>query len=357
MPRLWTYLIKKFLFQFSFTLFGIICFLIVIRFNSIAGFATSGTDFWLILNFVGLLIPYVLPFAIPISALNASLLLSRKLSQEKQFTALRSGGLSLKFVFLPLVCIFVVLSMVNFFTAGTLAPLSKIKSKALVYDTTLEHPLFITQKSCPIKIKALYTDVGKMSSKDSAHDLVLAFKNKKNERLSLLVADKLSVKNGILKGKNLAIISSLKSTNPSLQDDLVIENEAFMTTSTQVVDALLYKDEAVDGVDYMDFFQLLGNLHKKAYYKTEIYKRLNIALAPLSFGLLGLCFGLSISRQSSNLSLATAIGLATIFMITVVSSKSIRSQSLFCLMLFAGVQSLLFIASYLKLRRVERGLG
>jgi lipopolysaccharide export system permease protein len=357
MPKLWSYLIKKFFTHFAFTFIGIIIFLIVIRFSSIAGFATSGTDLSLIFKFIGFLIPYVIPLAIPISVLNATLLISRKLSLEKQFTALRSGGLSLKKIFTPLIIVFSFLTVLNFFNTGTLAPYSKLKSKTLIYETTVKHPLFITQKACPLKIKSLYTDVGKMSSKDCAQDLIVAFKNKKNQRLSLMVADKLFVKKENLSGKNIGIISSLKSKNTDLQDDLVIENEAFMTTSTHVIDVLLNKKEAQDGVDYLDFFQLIKNWNTKNYYKSELYKRLNLSLAPLTFGILGLCFGLNISRKSSSLSLAIAIGLATLFMVTNISSKSYRSQPELCMILYLASHLIVIFASFIKLKRIEKGLG
>lgn len=355
MPKIWIYLSKKFLSQFFLTLLGIIAFLIVIKFNAIAGFATSGTDFMLIINFVALLVPYVLPFAIPISALNAGILLSRRLSSEKQFTALRSGGLSFKAIFCPIFFILLVFCGLNLFTAGTLAPMSKVRSKSLVYDTTLNHPLFITQKACPIKIRALYTDVGKTSSKDTANDLVLIFKNKKTERLGLIMADKVSVKHTELKGKNLAIITSLKAQEADLADDLIIENESFMKTSTQVVDALLNKEEAVDGADYFDLFHLIKNFKKKTYYKSEFFKRLSMALAPLSFGLVGLAFGLNISRNSSARSLAYALLLATLFMVSIVVGKSIRSNFSMVLPLFVSVHLIMIAASIFKIRRIERG--
>ncbi len=356
MPKLWTYLIKKFFVQFLFSLIGIIIFLIVIRFNAIAGFATSGTDFILIIKFIGLLIPYVLPLAIPISTLNAALLVSRRLCQEKHLTTIRSGSVSIFSIFTPLILVFTLLGAVNFFTAATLAPLSKVKSKALVYDTTIEHPLFITQSSCPIKIRKMYTDVGKNSSKDSAYDLLMAFKNTKNERISLLIADRLYVKKGLLKGKNLAIISSVKSSNKDLQDDLLIENDAFMSTDTHVVDALLYVDDSVKGVEYLDFFQLIKKLDDKPFFKTELFQHLNLTLAPLSFGLLGLCFGLSISRKTNNKSLFIAISLATLFIVTIISIKSLRNLPYLTLAIYAGVHMLLFLMSFLKLKRIEKGI-
>ena len=225
MPRLWTYLIKKFFSTFAITLSGIILFLIVIRFSSIAGFSTSGSGIFLILKFISLIIPYVLPYAVPISCLNAAIFVSKKLSQEKQITALRSSGYSIWQIFSPILTCLIFISALNFMVTGTIAPKAKVLSKSLVYDTTLKHPLFITQKACPIKIRSLYTDVGRMQSGDAAEDLLLVFKNKSKGRLSLIVADKLSVKDGVLKGKNLAFISSMEGQNKAFQDDLIIENE------------------------------------------------------------------------------------------------------------------------------------
>jgi len=355
MPRLWSYLIRKFFLSFSFTLSGILIFLVITRFHEIASFSTSGTGLWLVLKFMGLQVSYILPFALPIATLNASLLLSRKLSHEKQYTALRSGGLSLKNIFTPLVLVFLFLTSLNFFITGTIAPLSKLKSKTLIYDTTLQHPLFITQKACPIKLPTLYTDIGKMTSGDSAEDLLLVFKNKKNQRLSLIVADKLSVKNGILKGKNLAIISSLHSNALNQRDDLVIENESHMSTSTQIVDVLLQKDEVVQGVDYLDFIQLLKNLFQKPSYLTELYKRLNLTFAPFSFGILGLAFGLHISRKNSIHSLLIALGLATFFLIAYISAKSIKAQPWACLAIFASSHIAILVSAWIKISTIQKG--
>lgn len=357
MPTLWAYLIKKFTTQFLFVLIGIIGFLIVIRFNTIAGFATSGSDISLILVFVALIIPHVLPFAFPISALTAALIVSRKMSQEKHFSALRATGLSFKTIFIPLILILSTLSIVNLFVSGTLAPISKIKTKSLIYNVTLKHPLFITQKACPLKIRSLYTDIGKASSKETAYDLIMAFKNKKNERLSLIVADKLSAKDGQLKGKNLAFISSLKSSNTESQDDLIIENEAFMTTSANVVDALLYKDEAVDGVDYMDLLQLIKNLDKKIYYPNELLKRVTIALAPLTFGILGLSFGISISRTRSNWAIFWAILMAAFFLMSYVIGRSYRYHPERSLIIFTLSHLILLSVSFIRIRRIQRGQG
>lgn len=357
MPILWVHLIKKFFIQFLFVLIGMIGFLLVIRFNSIAGFATSGSDISLILVFIALIIPHILPFAFPISALSAALIISRKLSNEKHYTALRASGLSFNMIFTPLVFCLLTLSILNLFISGSLAPFSKIKSKTLIYDVTLKHPLFITQKACPLKMRSLYTDTGKDSSKETAYDLILAFKNKKNQRLSLILADKLSAKNGQLKGKNLTFISSIKSQNENMQDDLIIENEALMTTNSNVVDTLLNKEEAVDGVDYMDFFQILKNFNKKLYFPNELYKRLTISLAPFTFGILGLCFGINISRKASNLSLLYAIVLGAIFMITYVVGRSFRHQPWLSLIIFASSHLILLGFSMLKLRIALRGKG
>lgn len=357
MPILWVHLIKKFFIQFLSVLIGMIIFLLVIRFNTIAGFATSGSDISLIIAFIALIIPHILPFALPISTLSAAIIISRKLSFEKHYAALRASGLSFNTIFKPLVLCFLTLSIFNLFISGTLAPFSKIKSKSLIYDVTLKHPLFITQKACPLKMRSLYTDTGKNSSKETAYDLILAFKNKKNERLSLILADKLSAKNGQLKGKNLAFISSIKSRDENIPDDLIIENEAFMTTSSNVVDALLNKEEVVDGVDYMDFFQILKNFNKKLYYPHELYKRLTMAMAPLTFGILGLCFGINISRKASHLSLLYAVFLGAIFMITYVVGRSFRHQPWVSLSIFIASHLLLIGFSMLKLQAALRGKG
>jgi lipopolysaccharide export system permease protein len=355
MPRLWIYLIKKFFSTFAITLSGIISFLIVIRFSSIAGFSTSGSGILLILKFISLIIPYVLPYAIPISCLNAAIFVSRKLSQEKQITALRASGFSIWQIFSPIFVCLVFISGMNFFITGSLAPKSKVLSKSLIYDTTLKHPLFITQKACPIKIKSLYTDVGRMQSGDSAEDLLLVFKNKSKNRLSLIIADKLSVKEGVLKGKNLAFISSMQGVNTGMQDDLMIENENYMKTGAEVVDVLLNKDDAVDGTDYMDFFYLLKNLGKKKHFLSEVFRRLYMTISPAILGFLGLCFGLNISRLQSIKSVFIAVLLATLFIVTLVTSRSFRSDAFTCLLFYSITHLIILSGSLIKLYTIQKG--
>ena len=128
-----------------------------------------------------------------------------------------------------------------------------------------------------------------------------------------------------------------------------------MKTNTQVVDALLNKEEAVDGADYYDIFQLLKCFDKKAYYKSELFKRLSMALAPLSFGLVGLAFGLNISRTKSAKSIAYGVMLATIYMVSVVVGKSLRSNFMTVLYLYTSVHAIMMCASLFKIKRIERG--
>jgi lipopolysaccharide export LptBFGC system permease protein LptF len=147
----------------------------------------------------------------------------------------------------------------------------------------------------------------------------------------------------------------MEGQNKNIQDDLIIENENYMKTGSEVVDVLLNKDDAVDGTDYMDFFYLLKNLGKKKHFLSEIYRRLYMTLSPFVLGFLGLCFGLNIARLQSIKSTLIAVLLATLFIVTLVASRSFRSNAPLCLLIYSSTHLVILLGSLFKLHTIQRG--
>ena len=96
--------------------------LLVLRFQEIARFATSGASIKSVALFTLLQIPYILPIAIPVSCLIAALLLFQSLSLGQELTALRTSGFGLKAIATPILFAGFFLTLVNFTVTSEMAP-------------------------------------------------------------------------------------------------------------------------------------------------------------------------------------------------------------------------------------------
>ena len=142
MPILWRYLLRNYFQVFFLCVSAFISVLLVLRFQEIARFITSEASFAKVVLFSLYQIPYILPIAIPISCLISSLLLFQKLSHYQEITALRTIGLSLQKIVIPILASGFLLVLFNAMIAFELAPICRSKARMLIYETVTSNPLF-----------------------------------------------------------------------------------------------------------------------------------------------------------------------------------------------------------------------
>lgn len=93
--------------------------------------ASPRTTVGLLFQALGLLVPFVLSFALPIGMLTASLLTFGRLSADQELTAIRAGGISLASAIVPIVALSLVLCGVCFWFIGDVGPRSRVAFKEL----------------------------------------------------------------------------------------------------------------------------------------------------------------------------------------------------------------------------------
>ncbi len=364
MPILWRYLLRSYFQVFLLCICGFIGILLVTRFRDIASFATTGAGWSSVGLFTLYQIPYILPIAIPISGLIASILLMQRLSHSHELTAFRASGLKVNAIIFPLLMSAAFLSLVNFTVVSELGPICKARAKHLIYEIAMVNPLSFFQKDSPIKIKDTYVDIKTLHAGKRAEDVVLVLRNLSNGRLGLMTAKELWLEEDSLLGKEVTFISSLDPKREEGFDHLIIENQAFMSTKASNLSHLMETADLELHYDYLPLRLILAKIflhpHKSGYTmgkgELEIIRRLTLSLAAFSFTLIGIAFGMEISRNRSKNGLFWAIGLAAFFMICFIGAKSFRHAHAIAALLYLLPHPIVLLFSIRAFKRVSRGV-
>ncbi len=303
--------------------------------------------------------PFILPMAIPISALIASLLLFQRLSQTGELTALRASGISLKNILAPLLFASLLLSVLNFSISSEIAPYCKRASKTLLYRETSQNPLLLLQRQQLVKLKNAYLKIDVEEDGKIAKNVNLIAYNESNQRLSLFSAKELRMLGEELHGNDLAIISHLHSEKEEIFDPLVIENQACMLTDAPALSSALKKNRPNLEVSSLNLRMLRAAIEdgqgKGGAARVEIFRRLSLSLAVFSFTLLGCAFGITTGRNPSKKGLLCAIVLALAILLTYLLGKELKKYLLLALLTFLLPHPLIWVASSLRLRRISKG--
>lgn len=375
MPLFGRYLLKNYLKMLLLSAFAFIAILLVSKVQEIAQFASMGASPSFIARFILHQIPYILPIALPICSLISATLLFQSLSQAHELTALRTGGIPLSHILLPLLIIASLFSIGNFYLTSEVASSSHQATRKMVYDLTSTNPLLLLQNNKMAKLKGAYVQMHPLEKGTSATELVIALIHPKNQRVSLCLAKKLEMKEGELIGKDVSLIGT--DSLPLLGfDHLVIDNQKvassigtdlafllrnkgwsiandYLKFSMLRIRAASFLQEAVNEVSTEKRERALYN-YKKC--QSEMIRRLSMGLNFFTFTLMGIAFGIKISRNQSKRAFVIIFILTIFSLISFFIAKSFQHLFLLSMMLFLLPHLILNAASLLTLWRVNRGV-
>ncbi len=122
------YLLKTFLTTFT-TVFVILFFIFILQtvWLFIAELAGKDLDFILILKFLTFSMPRIVPLVLPLSILLASIMTFGSLSENYEFAAMKSAGISLQRAMKSLIVFIILLSFVAFWFANNVIPYAEYK--------------------------------------------------------------------------------------------------------------------------------------------------------------------------------------------------------------------------------------
>jgi len=365
MPRLWRYFIKSYFQVFFLCVGSFISILLVTRFQDIARFAATGAPKGYTLLFVLYQIPFILPLAIPISCLMGAMILFQRMSRSHELTAMRSAGIGLFPIAYPLILCGAVISLLNFTVVSEMGPKCRALSKGLAYHMTAINPLCLLQKETLIKLKNTHVDMDVLKSGKYAENAVLVMRNYTNQRLGVMLAKELFLEGSELVGKNITFISSIPPKNAEGYDHLVIENQSEMHTHAQELSQYLRGSDWNFNDNYLPMRALLAKHTEKGRplwdingrTLQELGRRFCLGLAPLTFTLIGVAFGMEVGRERRKRGLLAATALSATFLLFFIAAKSMKHSSLPALICYLLPHPLIALFCIFGFRRVAKGVS
>lgn len=381
MPILWRYLINYFLKIAIICVLSFIAILLTMRLDEIAHFAALGAPLNYLLIFTLNQIPYILPIALPLSCLIASLLLIQRLSNTHELTALRASGFSLLDILAPILLTAAFLSIGNFWVTSELATQSHLQTNLLKSELRSINPLLLLHNKHLMRLKGFYFEaLGASHVGESASNVVLAIPNKHQERLNLMIAQQLKADPSIFIGQGVTLITGAASDQEEDFDHLLVENMGKSVTHVQDFSNLLQKKVWTINNDYLQMPLLLARIQElrkllnEAQLKTEnkiqiktlktqlnrshseIMKRFSIAIAVFSFTFMGAVLGINIRRKRHYYSYYLAITLTTIYLISFFIAKGVDEHRWLSTTLYFTPHLLIIFVSIVLLRRISKGI-
>ena len=122
------YLLKTFLITFT-TVFVILFFIFILQtvWLFISEIAGKGLDFIMIMKFLLFAMPRLIPLVLPLSVLLASIMTFGSLSENYEFAAMKSSGISFQRTLRSTTAFIILLSAISFFFANNVIPYAEYK--------------------------------------------------------------------------------------------------------------------------------------------------------------------------------------------------------------------------------------
>lgn len=378
MPTLWRYFLWQYSKVFGLSLFGFLIILLSTRLEDFARFVTLGANLSAIILYVLFQIPYVMQIALPISSLIATIFLFQKLSQNSVLTALRASGISLLGVAAPVIIASSLFAVITFSFLLDMSAYAHGAAKELEFQLKSMNPIAFIHNSKLLQEGGISCEMkGSLMNDGHASDVVMALSSQDNSRCALFVAKEMKVEDQSLRGKNMAIITTLESPEIGYYDHLVIENSESNTIKLEDLSSAVNNKRLRVGIDHMKFSYLLARKNDLAeqltekkilsddtrYMKkllskcySEIARRISLSLAIITFALVGVAYGATIGRVNAKKRIVKAIVLAAFFLVCFLGAKTMDEHRKLTCVLYLAPHLVLMGATLLRFMRIQRGV-
>lgn len=293
----------------------------------------------ILFSIIGYVLPFSLTFTIPWGFLTAVLLVFGRMSAENEITALRTSGMSIPRMCVPVAVIAVLFATLCAYINLEVAPRAQARMKNALFDLATKTPLAVFGNDKVIDVfpgQKIYVE---KSDENRISNMIVYVHDEESNLREVTVAGSgtLEVKEMPTKGGDMQmqLVLSYKDLryeqiileNPAQPEDRRGIKSGIVAGQGQVVVSLkeLYeKKKKTGGVGVLSIEQLLDTQKPEA--TVELNKRLSLALATIAFALLAVPLGITAQRKETSVGFAISLAIAMLYFIILIAADMARNR-------------------------------
>lgn len=319
-------------------------------------------SFGMVLTAIGLLIPYVLVFALPMGMLTATLLVFGRFSADNELTAVRASGISLVSLITPILVLSVILSAVAACVNLWWAPQCRIAYKQLLFKIGVERlHEFLPERTFIREFQPYIAYFGKVDGTD-LHDIVLYQTDKAGTNVEMTIQaphgtfkiDKPNRKISITlyKASTMSVLPGETDRTPGSWEELPV---------TFSLKERTFKEPSISDLTYTQLQDRRRELNAAGVptptaLLVELHSNVAFSFACIGFTLIGIPLGIRAHRRETSVGIAMALVLVLVYYSFLFLGQSLETKEQYAPYLIVWMPNFIFQAvGIVLLRRANRG--
>lgn len=306
-----------------------------------------------LLGFIAYVLPFSLIFTIPWGLLTAVLLVFGRLSADNELTALRSNGVGITRICLPLAILALACVGICLWLNLQIAPAAQDKLRSTIFDLATRDPMALFGSDQVIdEFPGRKIYVGRKSG--NRLENIVVFEMDKNS----LPVKVTHARTGRLEAdlENNRILMQLYDARYQQRDEKDprdlrrMRDGIYMAEGTLPIslDELYEQEKLQPNRSAMSIQQLIeevksGSERQQSTGRTEINKRLSLALGCFVFALIGVPLGVTAHRRETSIGFALGLVVALSYFIFVIIGDTLRAKPQFHPELLVWFPNVLFL--------------
>ena len=284
-----------------------------------------------------LLVPKLLSFTLPTSALTAILLVFGSFAQNNEITAMRASGVNILSVMLPVILVTFLLSLVTLFLNDQVQSRAQFAYRQAVKDLLLKRPMAYLEAGKFIKDFQDYIILTQRIDGNRLYEITIYQPQEKGKSTRTIIAEWGEIITS-KDDKTLTLkLYNGTSDEPNPEDPRIFYKLNFKTfelppihlgredpgkREKKVKDMSL--DEIVYGLQHEEKARVDLDFHREL--EAEFHRKISFSFAPLVFALVGLPLALITRRGEAVVSFTLAIGIVALYYVFFVWGRAVTLE-------------------------------
>jgi lipopolysaccharide export system permease protein len=289
-----------------------------------------------LISFIAYVLPFSLIFTIPWGLLTAVLLVFGRLSADNELIALRSNGVSITRICVPLVLVAILCTAICLWLNVQVAPAAQDKLRSTIFDLATRNPMALFGSDQVIdQFPGRKIYVGKKEG--NKLDNIIVFEMN-DDALPVRVT---YARTGMLEADlpNKRILMHLYEARYQQRDEKdpldlrKVRDGISMTEGTLPIslDELYEKEKKKPSRSALSIEQLLDQLksenkRERSESRTEINKRFSFPFSCLAFAIIGVPLGVTAHRRETSIGFAMGLIVAIAYFLFVILGDTLRAS-------------------------------